>query len=145
MRPQNSNKLFHFVIFSGLGQMLNQLLDVVVVVIGRIDFLYFFLGEWQFVVLFCDLFPLVVSFGFSETFVDLYDFCFGCDFLVDFLIVKLNNLLNSHILVHHFLFECVKQVLKRIYEKIHPFFYIYFLLTDNLFSSMMSSLYTDFY
>jgi hypothetical protein len=99
--------------------VLDQLLDVVVVVIGRVDFLYFLLSERQLIVLLGDLFPFVVSVGFGEAFVYLSDFGFGCDIFVNFFIVKLYNLFYPYVLVDDFLFECVKQVFEWVDEKVH--------------------------
>jgi hypothetical protein len=99
--------------------MFDQLLNVVVIVIGRVDFLYFLLGQRQLIVLLGDFFPLIVSAGFGEALVDLCDFGFGGDIFVNLFIVKFHDLFYSHVLVYDLLFECVKQVLEWVDKKVH--------------------------
>jgi hypothetical protein len=119
VRSQGSNELFDFIILSCLSQVLDQLLNVVVVVIWRVDFLYFLLSKRQLIILLGDLFPFIVTVGFGEAFVNLSDFGFGGDIFVNFLIVIFHNLFHSYVRVDDFLFECVKQVFEWVDEKVH--------------------------
>lgn len=95
--------------------MFNQLLDIIVVVVGRVDLVDLLLGQGQLVVLFGDAFPLTVILCFTQALVYLHDFLLCCQFLVYLLVVKLYDLLHSHVLVNHLLLECVEQVLDRVY------------------------------
>lgn len=95
--------------------MFDQLLDIIVVVVGRVDLVDLLLGQWQLVVLFSDTFPLTVILCFTQALVYLNDFLLCCQLLVYLLVVKLYDLLHSHVLVNHLLLECVEQVLDRVY------------------------------
>lgn len=107
-------------------------MNVIVVVVRRVNFINFFLSQGKLVILFGNLFPLIVTFGLGESFINFDDFSFGDDFLMNFFIIKLHDLLYPNILINYFLFECVEQILKRVDKKVHSILIPQFSLTQKL-------------
>lgn len=119
MRPKYRHNFVNLILLACSLQTFDELLDVVVVIVGRIHFIYFLLGGRQIIVLIGYSFPLGVSFNLFEAVINFIDFLLCANFFLEIIVVILNYLLDDVDLVANFLADCVEEVLEGIDYKVH--------------------------